>query len=112
MNPGRCTHVQHVRLTGEEPLVPLRDTLFGPITPTPLGGVPAPEFPRSEGWGRGEVSEPHAARGGGLGQSEERGCPLVPALFQLFSFKLGTSLLTWIICSKEGFGHWRVCEMK
>lgn len=35
-----------------------------------------------------------------------------PALVQLFSLKLGTSLLTWIICSKEGFGHWRVCEMK
>lgn len=30
-----------------------------------------------------------------------------PALF----LKLGSRMLTWIPCPKEGFGHWRLCDL-
>lgn len=56
--------------------------------------------------GRGTISESHTAPGRvGLGRGAVGPGQRIP----LFFLELGNSILTWVTCSKEGFGYCRLC---
>ena len=62
-------------------------------------------FPGVRGRGEGPFRSPILLLAGwGWG-----GELLVLALTPLFFLELGNSILTWVTCSKEGFGYCRLC---